>query len=213
LLPVVILMLSLRSFAEAPPARAADVRLTFDGDDAEFCVERGGVRAKSGMGFTGGEESVRATLAKRAAALGANVVLVREIAFNFVMSGHGMAYKCDADALDQQRAKWAEVERRANTPTVCNAGIDCELKWSRVMLWLQDNSKWKFRNVSESLITTEGPLETLNPAFEATKVPTGDGTTYRIALRAFCGRNGCEKSNVRLRAAFNDFLRSVVPSQ
>jgi hypothetical protein len=55
-----------------------------------------------------------------------------------IMSGNGTAYRCSAEALARQKAKAAgiarqaeELERRASEPVVCEAGADCELKWSR----------------------------------------------------------------------------------
>jgi hypothetical protein len=64
----------------------------------------------------------------------------------------------------------------------------------------------KFRNVTDTLITTEGPMETPDPAFEVTKVPTG-GKTYRIAMRAFCGSSGSNRKRVvELRLNFRETL-------
>jgi len=157
-----------------------------------------------------GEESVKATIRKRAAALGANVVRMAGMSFNFVTAGRGTAYGCSADALEQQQTKANEITRRANAPITCTAGTDCELRWARVMVWLQDHSEWKFRNVTDTLITTEGPLETMKPAFEVTKVPAGDGKTYRITMRAFCGSGDCEKVIRKLRANFYDTITASI---
>lgn len=58
-------------------------------------------------------------------------------------------------------------------------------------------------------------METPDPAFEVTKVPTGDGKTYRIAMRAFCGSSGCNKKRiVTLRLNFREALiKPVVTDQ
>lgn len=210
-----VLTLVVSAFAVADDAkrsatRPEDVRLSWDDDDVEFCTRLGEVKAKSGwggsMGSGMGEESVKATIRKRAAVLGANVVRMEGMSFNFVTAGSGTAYGCSADALQQQQAKSDEISQKASTPITCTAGVDCEVKWARVTLWLQDHSEWKFRNVTDTLITTEGPLETMKPAFEVTKVPAGDGKTYRISMRAFCGSGNCEKAIRKLRANFYEVI-------
>lgn len=194
-----------------------DVLLTWDAADAEFCTERGEVSAKSGwggsQGANKGQESVKATLKKRAAALGANVVKVESLQTTFGTSGSGMAFQCSADALAKQQAKAEEIEKKANAPISCTAGADCELKWSRVTMWLLDNSEWKMRNVTDTLITTEGPMDTMKPAFQVTKMPSGDGKTYRIAMRAQCGAGECEKMIRNLRASFYDYVTAPVTAE
>jgi hypothetical protein len=156
---------------------ADDVLLTTDPDDVEHCTALGPVKAKSGWGGTSGAkkgmESVRATLRKRAAALGADVVLLEELGTTFGTAGNGTAYKCSEEAIAKQKEKAAEIARKAAATITCTTGTDCEVRWARVTQWLQDHSQWKFRNVTDTLITTEGPLETAKPAFEVTKMPAG----------------------------------------
>lgn len=189
-----------------------EVQFTKDPDDIEFCAALGEVKAKSGWGNMG-EDSIRATLRKRSAALGGNVLFLKNITLDFIAYGSGDAYACSAENLEQQRAKLAEIVKKATEPIVCGAGTDCELKWARATQWLQDHSKWKFRNVTDTLITTEGPMDTPDPAFEVTKMPTGDGKTYRVVLRPFCNPPGCEKTSYKLRASFHDFLLQPIPTQ
>lgn len=195
-------------------SRPEDVRITSDADDVEFCEKVGEVKAKSGWGGSSGsgmgKASVEATLRKRAAALGANVAFLKDMSFDFVTAGSADAYACSDEAFAKQKAKAAEVARKAAANITCTLGTDCEVRWSRVTTWLQENSQWKFRNVTETLITTEGPLETAKPAFEVTKVPVGDGKTYRIVMRAFCGVDGCEKHITKLRAAFYDAITAPI---
>jgi hypothetical protein len=63
------------------------------------------------------------------------------------------------------------------------------------------------------LISTEGPMDTERPAFEATKMPNGDGKTYRISLRVLCGSiptnadSQCsDLGKMKIRADFADFV-------
>jgi hypothetical protein len=222
------LALLLALFAAKLPAQNApptpqkvnpdEVKLTSDPDDVEFCKLLGDVKAKSGwggsMGCGAGISSVESTVRKRAADLGANVVGGYRSSCEFMTFGSGKAYHCGEEDTAKQQAKLAELQRAANQKIACTTGADCEFKWSRVTLWLANNSKWKFRNITETLITTEGPMETNNPAFEVIKMATGDGKTYQLTMRAACGGtwssvsgSGCtEKDLLRLRANFADFV-------
>ena len=122
-------------------------------------------------------------------------------------AGNGSVFNCSDDAIAKQKAKSAEIGRKAAASITCTAGTDCEVRWSRVTLWLQNNADWKFRNVTDTLITTKGPLDTAaKPAFEVTKIPTRDGKTYRITMRAFCGQGDCSKLITKLKASFYDDL-------
>jgi len=218
-LAVVLLSILVSGLLYAADEKAAvnpdDVRLTWDSDDAEFCTALGEVKAKSGWGGSQGSakglESVKATLRKRAAALGGNVVVLETLLADFMTNGAGKVYGCSDEAVSQQKAKSLEIARKAGAPITCTAGTDCEVRWSRVTLWLQTHSDWKFRNVTDTLITTEGPLETVaKPAYEVTKIPTGDGKTYRIVMRAFCGKGDCEKLINILKASFYDEVTAPI---
>lgn len=221
----IVVMLSAGAAEEkAAPIAPDAVRVTRDESAVEFCTATGTVKAKSGLGY-GAEQSIEATLKQRAAAMGANVVRLHGFSRKIITSGEGTAYRCTADAIAKQEAKKAEEERKlaelrrqADEPILCTAGLDCEMKWARVTTWLQEHSRWKFRNVTETLITTEGPMETEDPAFEVTKMPAGDGKTYRIKMRAFCGAlvsqtveglvavRVCEERVLPLRLDFRDEL-------
>lgn len=97
----------------------------------------------------------------------------------------------------------AEVERNAAMSVTCDGASDCELKWARALDWVQRNSRWKLRVATEMVITTEGPLDTTDAAFEITKYPRGGGH-YEIRFRAGCGNVfGCVPSLKQLQADFN----------
>jgi hypothetical protein len=110
------------------------------------------------------------------------------------------------DTAGMKPAELAALNDDLNIDLTCTAGEDCELKWSRAMDWLQRNSCWKLRNVTDSLITTEGPFNTQSAAFEITKFPRGGGV-YEIRFRAGCGNPfGCSPSIKKLTANFNLFV-------
>jgi len=90
----------------------------------------------------------------------------------------------------------------------CNTKDDCELKWARATKWIQDNSHWKLRNITETVLTTEGPNGQIYTAYEVTKFPQGD-STYQIQFKAGCAGvsfNGCHPSADKARASFNRYV-------
>jgi hypothetical protein len=202
--------------AAAAAAFAEDeVKLTYDSDEVEFCKPVGEVKAKSGVGGSQGKEigirRVEAALRKQAVERGGNVVLMGGIEAGFTTSGKGQAFACSDEAFAKQKEKSLEVAKKASAPITCTAGTDCEVRWSRVTLWLLDHSDWKFRDVTDTLITTEGPMDTMaKPAWQVTKVPTGDGKTYRIAIRGYCGQGDCEKLITVMKAKFYDALTAPI---
>lgn len=112
-----------------------------------------------------------------------------------------------ACATPQQKAQW---EFEASRPVTCSQGSDCEVKWSRALIWVQDHSRWKLRIANDTLITTEGPFDTTDAAYSITKVPTGTGT-YTIVFRAGCGNMfGCVPSILELQASFVNFVMGSI---
>jgi len=112
-----------------------------------------------------------------------------------------------ACATPQQKAIW---DFEASRPVTCSQGSDCEVKWSRALIWVQDHSRWKLRIVNETIITTEGPFGTTDAAYSITKVPSGTGI-YTIVFRAGCGNMfGCVPSIVELQASFVNFVMGAI---
>jgi hypothetical protein len=88
-----------------------------------------------------------------------------------------------ATSSSQQKAM---LEQDAVRPVTCQQGPDCEIKWSRALHWAHSNSHWKLRIATDSLIMTEGPMDTDEAAFSIAKVAHGNGQ-YSIDFRAACG--------------------------
>ena len=108
------------------------------------------------------------------------------------------------DNADLSPERIAAIETNAALQPTCSDKSDCELKWARALDWVQKNSCWKLRSVSEMLISTEGPFDSTSPAFEITRFPHGDGS-YEIRFRAGCGNIfGCAPSVKQLTASFNE---------
>jgi hypothetical protein len=182
----------------------AGVRIAKTEDEIFGCENKGLVEVKTALSINDAYVAVK----NRAAAVGANFVRIDSESPAW---GHveATAFNCDPA---KTKARAQAVVDRASRPILCTAGPDCEYKWSRAMQWLQQNSAWKFRTVTDTLLTTEGPLETAKPAYEVTKLSQGDGRNYQIAMRAWCGAGNCEDLILRLRGDFNDFVLTPPPA-
>ena|SRR5205809_425175 len=136
-------------------------------------------------------------------------VLLRLVLAALLLSG------CATQEMRQQRD---DVLARAAHPVLCQKGDECEMKWSRVLQWLDAHSHWKLRNVTDAIVTTEGPLDTEYPAFSIQKVPKGDGR-YEILFKAWCAKGtslavallGCEPDEWELMADFVEFVNQPIP--
>ena len=101
-----------------------------------------------------------------------------------------------------------EARQQASKPIFCTAGEDCSLKWGRVLSWIKMNSRYKLRMVNHSVIATYGPTkQSPDIAYEATKIPVGNGT-YQIELRGECDNLfGClPETPTTMRAKFAAFI-------
>lgn len=120
---------------------------------------------------------------------------VRYLAFAAIFGGVACAHVTP----EQQVAAAQQV--------TCSSKDDCELRWARATKWLQDNSHWKLRTVTESLLTTEGPNGQTFTAYEVSKFPMGNGT-YEIQFKAGCNNMGlgCHPSIVGATASFKRYV-------
>ena len=51
------------------------------------------------------------------------------------------------------------------TSVACRRGPECDAKWQRALEWVRVNSRWKVLEATDAVIKTEGPRDTLVPAF------------------------------------------------
>lgn len=94
----------------------------------------------------------------------------------------------------------------ANTPLYCQGGEDCEVKWGAALQWILQNSYWKVRTQSESLIQTEGPLDTVYLAYQVQKIPIGNNR-YEITMNLGCGNPfTCVPNPLQAKADFVSFV-------
>jgi len=132
----------------------------------------------------------------------AMILSVSIILFN----GCAMFFPPSPPPIPAERVAYWQEE--AAKPVTCNAGKDCELKWSRCLEWVQSNSHWKLRNVNDFIITTEGPLDTGYPSYSITKKPEPDGS-YSINFSGGCGVLGCYTDMRYLKAHFVNFINGT----
>jgi PDZ domain len=94
----------------------------------------------------------------------------------------------------------------AATPIYCTTGEDCNVKWDRVLLWITNNSHWKIRDQTDSLITTEGPFNTTYAAYSVNMVSLGRNRE-QIRIQLGCGSLfGCTPDTLQLKASFVQFV-------
>jgi len=189
-------------------SQGTDVAIATSRDEVLGCEALGTVKTGTNSTQTSAYNSLR----NQAAVKGGDVIFVESYE-NVWGTGTATVFKCDPNTQAASKAALAEqtaaLEARANQQVFCQAGTDCEYKWGRALQWIQNESAWKFRNVTENLLTTEGPLNSPRAAFEVTRIPTGDGRTYQIAIKAWCGRSRCIPSINQLRADFFEFVIEV----
>lgn len=115
-------------------------------------------------------------------------------------------YGCSTALMSKQQISYLSSE--ANKPIYCEGGENCEIKWSRAIMWISQYSHWKIRVQSDSLITTEGPFDTVHAAYQVQKVPLGNNK-YSIDMSLGCGNPfGCVPSTLELKASFVQFVNA-----
>lgn len=120
---------------------------------------------------------------------------------------------CAHPEFDQMQAE-AEARTRG-LAIICADPAGCATKWARAVQWVSERAAYKIRVATDTIITTEGPLDsdsTLS-AISITKVPRGDGSA-EIAFRSGCAnRFGCVPTHEMLLAEFADYVgRGAAPS-
>ena len=72
------------------------------------------------------------------------------------------------------------------TPVICKDKADCDAKWSKTQAWVVNNTRWKIKIATDTIIQTEGPFDQTDLAFTATKQINKDGSG-EIGISAGCG--------------------------
>lgn len=81
-----------------------------------------------------------------------------------------------------------------NAPLTCKDKADCDSKWSKTQAYIVQNSKWKIKIATDTIIQTEGPFDQMQLAYSATKSINSNGSGD-ITVQAACGNYfACEQS-------------------
>jgi hypothetical protein len=106
-----------------------------------------------------------------------------------------------------QQAQW---RKDAAQPLTCSKGPDCEAKWDRALIWVQNNSESKIQIANETIITTHIPYNSSSATISITKTETDPGT-YTINFRAGCSSMlGCTPSILELKASFANYAMKSI---
>lgn len=109
-----------------------------------------------------------------------------------------------ATMSNEQRA---ELEISASRSITCQGKDDCEVKWSRAVQWVRENSAYRFDQATEYVISTKGPLPNdVRPAYTITRVAKGDGS-FEFDFGGGCDNMfGCRPSMLEAKASFSDYV-------
>lgn len=84
----------------------------------------------------------------------------------------------------------AEERTALETPVTCYGADECSRAWRKATVWITQNSAWKIRLATDSLLETFGPTRSdLELAYRLTRRPLGQDVD-EIVLEAFCGQVG-----------------------
>jgi hypothetical protein len=108
------------------------------------------------------------------------------------------------------RPLWQPATSQQLEPPICASSPACISMWQYAQVWVNQNSNWKIRVVSDTVIETFGPDNSTDVAYAITKEPLGDNR-YQIVMRARCGSvSGCSpRSPTAQIIDFNRALRSI----
>jgi len=104
------------------------------------------------------------------------------------------------------------LEKDAGRSVTCQAGTDCEQKWSLVEQWIKTNSPYPIIANSDSLIATADPLRLDDSlSFTAVKTPGGNDT-FDIVLDITCNDwFRCPHARLDARSRFADSIMGPPP--
>ncbi|MGI9534591.1 MAG: hypothetical protein ACR2NW_06545 [Thermodesulfobacteriota bacterium] len=95
---------------------------------------------------------------------------------------------------------------------ICEYGHDCQVKWKRVVSWLELNSKWNIEIQNNELIKTYGPSpESVYEAYKVRKTPLDTNGFYEIVFIVRCGTvPNCNEKSVMATANFKYYVENGI---
>jgi hypothetical protein len=114
-----------------------------------------------------------------------------------------------------ESALGAPVPKGPVAPVTCASKPECDLKWSRALIWVTKNSPFRLQIANDVMIQTMHD-ETLNnstdPMFTVVKTPLGNGS-FEITFDGGCTNPfGCIPSVAASRATFAAFFNAPIPA-
>lgn len=120
-----------------------------------------------------------------------------------------LIFLLSACATSTRQVQW---NLDAAQPLTCSKGPDCEAKWDRALIWVQNNAKSKIQIANETIITTNFPSDTSYAVFSITKTEKDTGI-YAINFRASCSAiMGCAPTILELKASFANYVMKSIDS-
>ncbi|MBA4391584.1 MAG: hypothetical protein C0399_11720 [Syntrophus sp. (in: bacteria)] len=118
-----------------------------------------------------------------------------------------LIFLLSACATSPHQGQW---KRDAAQPLTCSRGPDCEAKWDRALIWVQNNSKSKIKIANETIITTDFPNDSSYAFLSITKTEIDTGT-YAINFRGGCSAIfGCTPTVLELKASFANYVMKSI---
>lgn len=100
----------------------------------------------------------------------------------------------------------AEQQNLVTSPIDCRSKSDCDVKWSRAQSYIARSSYWKIRVATDTLIQTEGPMDSMELAYSSTRLLNADGSG-EISIVIGCGNMfGCSTNPASAVLAFRAYL-------
>jgi len=106
-----------------------------------------------------------------------------------------------------------EVEARARdasvAPLYCSDKAQCDLYWQRAQAWIAQNSQWRIRAATDTVIETFGPgrMNGMALAYQLTKIPEAGGGA-EIVVRAGCvNMFGCDAEPWQAIAVLKEYIK------
>ncbi|MHB0992682.1 MAG: hypothetical protein ACYC0M_15595 [Burkholderiales bacterium] len=78
-----------------------------------------------------------------------------------------------------------ELDSAAHDPLTCANKSQCDIYWSRVQIWVSQNSFFRIQTVTDTILNTYGPDQYNHIAYQINRIPNEDGSA-RIKINSGC---------------------------
>lgn len=101
-----------------------------------------------------------------------------------------------------------ETVLEAEYPLTCKAPDECALYWRRAQVWLAMNSDYRIQSVTDTVITTHGPLpNAVERGYQVVRVPRANGRDQILITSRCANIFGCSTDRHERAASFKLFVR------